>query len=66
MARERVGRIVITSSCAAILDTSDEEVTVSEDDWNDQRVRECEIHGRNAVGLAKYSASKVLAERGEL
>ncbi|KAJ0417540.1 NAD(P)-binding protein [Aspergillus carlsbadensis] len=59
----RIRRIVITSSCAAIVDTSDVEVTVSEQDWNDRRVQECETLGRNASGLSKYSASKTLAER---
>ncbi|QKX60077.1 uncharacterized protein TRUGW13939_07219 [Talaromyces rugulosus] len=58
-----IQRIVFTSSCAAILDTSDKEVTVSEKDWNDQRVEECERLGRDASGLSKYSASKTLAER---
>jgi hypothetical protein len=62
--RSGIQRIVFTSSCAAILDTSDKEVTVSEKDWNDQRVEECERLGRDASGLSKYSASKTLAERG--
>lgn len=56
---------MLTSSCAAILDTSDTVVTVSEKDWNDQRVLECDKFGRHAAGLSKYSASKTLAERGE-
>ena len=62
--RSRIQRIVLTSSCAAILDTSDTVVTVSEKDWNDQRVLECNKFGRHAAGLSKYSASKTLAERG--
>ncbi|GAM43927.1 hypothetical protein TCE0_060r19139 [Talaromyces pinophilus] len=61
--RSRIQRIVLTSSCAAILDTSDTAVTVSEEDWNDQRVLECNKFGRSAAGLSKYSASKTLAER---
>ncbi|KAL2831605.1 NAD(P)-binding protein [Aspergillus pseudoustus] len=59
----RVSRIVVTSSSAAIMDTEDEEITVSELDWNDRRVQECEALGRQASGLSKYSASKTLAER---
>ncbi|KAL4981300.1 hypothetical protein BDW68DRAFT_183642, partial [Aspergillus falconensis] len=58
-----IRRIVITSSCAAIVDTSEVKVTVSEQDWNDRRVKECETLDRNASGLSKYSASKTLAER---
>jgi hypothetical protein len=54
----------MTSSCAAILDTSDVEVTVSEEVWNDRAVQESNELGKNASGLSKYSASKVLAERG--
>ncbi|CEL00426.1 hypothetical protein ASPCAL00028 [Aspergillus calidoustus] len=59
----RIRRIVITSSCAAILDTSEVKMVVSEQDWNDQRVQECETLGRSASGLSKYSASKTLTER---
>ncbi|KAL7650373.1 hypothetical protein ACMYSQ_012170 [Aspergillus niger] len=60
----RVRRIVITSSCAAVLDTAYQAVTVSEDNWNDQRVKECQILGHQATGLSKYSASKTLSEQG--
>ncbi|KAL3258693.1 hypothetical protein ABHI18_005822 [Aspergillus niger] len=59
----RVRRIVITSSCAAVLDTAYQAVTVSEDNWNDQRVKECQILGHQATGLSKYSASKTLSEQ---
>ncbi|KAJ2977227.1 hypothetical protein NQ176_g4494 [Zarea fungicola] len=58
-----IQRIVLTSSCVAILDTSDKEVTVSEKNWNNERVKECETLGRNASPLSKYAASKTLAEQ---
>jgi nucleoside-diphosphate-sugar epimerase len=38
-------------------------VTVTEADWNDKVVHECEQLGAAAPGHAKYSASKTLAER---
>ncbi|OKL61381.1 hypothetical protein UA08_03127 [Talaromyces atroroseus] len=44
-------------------DTADEEVTVSEEVWNEQRLEECNKLGKEASGLAKYSTSKLLAER---
>jgi len=56
-------RIVITSSCAAILAHSEVPVTVSERDWNTATVDECHEKGRDAAPLSKYSASKVLAEQ---
>ncbi|KAK0221934.1 D-lactaldehyde dehydrogenase [Armillaria fumosa] len=55
--------IVITSSCAAIIGFSPTLVTISEAVWNEGPVKECEEKGRDASSLAKYSASKTLAER---
>jgi len=40
-------------------------VTISEKDWNESAVNECEDKGKDASGLAKYGASKTLAEKGE-
>ncbi|KAK0187889.1 D-lactaldehyde dehydrogenase [Armillaria mellea] len=54
----------ITSSCAAIIAFSPTPVTISEADWNEAPVKECEEKGRDASSLAKYSASKTLAEKG--
>ncbi|EEB99042.1 hypothetical protein MPER_01342, partial [Moniliophthora perniciosa FA553] len=60
-------RIVYTSSCAAIKGTSPTKaVSVSEADWNDEPVKECEKKGKEASGFTKYDASKTLAERGTL
>ncbi|KAK0487355.1 D-lactaldehyde dehydrogenase [Armillaria novae-zelandiae] len=56
-------RIVITSSCAAIIAFSPTPVTISEAVWNEGLVKECEEKGRDASSLAKYSASKTLAEK---
>ncbi|PBK74752.1 NAD(P)-binding protein [Armillaria solidipes] len=56
-------RIVITSSCAAIIAFSLIPVTISETVWNEAPVIECEEKGRDASSLAKYSASKTLAEK---
>jgi len=58
-----VKRVVITSSCAAVLHASPEPKTFSELDWNEQAVKEVEERGINASGLSKYRASKTLAER---
>ncbi|KAJ7359271.1 D-lactaldehyde dehydrogenase [Mycena albidolilacea] len=63
-------RVIITSSCSAILDTvpdpTKDTATVSESDWNILPVEECERLGSKASGLAMYSASKILAEKGLL
>ncbi|KAK7456481.1 hypothetical protein VKT23_010731 [Stygiomarasmius scandens] len=60
---DRLKRIVITSSCAAIIAQAFEPVTISEKDWNESAVNECEEKGKDASGLAKYGASKTLAEK---
>ncbi|KAL2820859.1 NAD(P)-binding protein [Aspergillus cavernicola] len=56
-------KVVFTSSCAAILDSSSTSASVSEKDWNDARVEQCANLGADAEPLAKYAASKVLAEK---
>ncbi|KAJ7679549.1 D-lactaldehyde dehydrogenase [Mycena polygramma] len=60
-----VKRVVVTSSCAAVMNISKEEKpqVLSELDWNDQAVEEVEKEGREATAAAKYRASKTLAER---
>lgn len=61
---EDVKRVVILSSCAAVLDTSKPgPVTFSEADWNDHSVNEVETKGKDAAPSDKYRASKTLAER---
>ncbi|KAK0460564.1 D-lactaldehyde dehydrogenase [Desarmillaria tabescens] len=58
-----VRRIVVTSSCAAILRSESGTITLSEADWNEQSPKEVEEKGRDAPPIAKYRASKVLAEK---
>ncbi|EIW84521.1 D-lactaldehyde dehydrogenase [Coniophora puteana RWD-64-598 SS2] len=58
-----VERVVFTSSCATIRASSIIPVDVSESDWNDAAVDDCEAHGAQADALNKCSASKVLAEK---
>ncbi|KAL6299277.1 NAD-P-binding protein [Sparassis latifolia] len=58
-----VKRIVVTSSCAAVLTVSPEPHVFSELDWNNKSIKEVEEQGRNALGASKYRASKTLAER---
>jgi nucleoside-diphosphate-sugar epimerase len=58
-----VKRVVITSSCASVLDVLTEPKVFSEKDWNQSSARECEEKGRNAPQATKYRASKTLAER---
>ncbi|EMD31995.1 hypothetical protein CERSUDRAFT_119302 [Gelatoporia subvermispora B] len=55
-------RIAVTSSCAAVLDPGAPRL-FSEADWNEASVAEVRAHGRAAPGIAKYRASKTLAER---
>ncbi|KAJ8087297.1 hypothetical protein PM082_006127 [Marasmius tenuissimus] len=56
-------RVVFTSTCLTIHDFSTDDVTVSEADWNEKAVRECEEKGSEAHPLSMYSASKTLAEK---
>ncbi|KAF7973250.1 hypothetical protein HWV62_15763 [Athelia sp. TMB] len=62
-----VKRIVITSSCAAVLQESTTvpptPQTFSELDWNEQATHLVETQGREAGAMHKYRASKTLAEK---
>ena len=58
-----VKRIVVTSSCAAVLTPSTEPRVFSEEDWNEASIAEVKEKGRAAGAPAKYRASKTLAER---
>ncbi|KAJ7766213.1 hypothetical protein B0H16DRAFT_1523417 [Mycena metata] len=60
---QSVKRIVMTSSCAAVLQVEPEPKTFSELDWNTQSPREVAEMGRDAPAITKYRASKALAER---
>ena len=58
-----VQRIVVTSSCAAVLTPTPEPRVFSEEDWNEASILEVKEKGREATNFAKYRASKTLAER---
>ncbi|KAI0635002.1 NAD-P-binding protein [Trametes polyzona] len=58
-----VKRVVVTSSCAAVLSLSNEPRVFSEEDWNEGSVKEVREQGAAASQPAKYRASKTLAER---
>lgn len=60
-----VKRIVITSSVAAIMYSLPEHKVFTELDVNEQGIQTVEKEGREASGMAKYSASKTLAEKGK-
>jgi len=58
-----VKRIVVTSSCVAILSALSEPTVFSEDDWNVTSPKEVEEQGSNAAPMSIYFASKTLAEK---
>lgn len=59
-----VKRVVVTSSCAAVLRVSPTPSTFSELDWNNQAIEIVQEKGKEAPSMAKYRASKTLAEKG--
>ena len=58
-----VKRVVVTSSCASVLEERDTPTVFSEKDWNEKAIREVKEQGRQASNAAKYRASKTLAEK---
>ncbi|PCH42507.1 NAD(P)-binding protein [Wolfiporia cocos MD-104 SS10] len=58
-----VKRVVVTSSCAAVLSVLPEPHVFNESDWNDQSVDLINQQGADADQVVKYLASKTLAER---
>ncbi|TFK23744.1 D-lactaldehyde dehydrogenase [Coprinopsis marcescibilis] len=58
-----VKRIVITSSCAAVINGTPTGVPYTEKDWNETSLKEVEEQGRKAAPMTKYRASKTLAEK---
>ena len=61
---QRVKRVVVTSSVAAVSGIPSNPPGYTEADWNDDAVNDVRQKGRNASNLQKYRASKTLAERG--
>jgi hypothetical protein len=62
-----VKRIVMTSSIVSVFDVASPSKPVyTETDWNEKNVTEIKEQGKDANALAKYSASKTMAERGTM
>ncbi|CAG7854130.1 Putative uncharacterized oxidoreductase C513.07 [Serendipita indica DSM 11827] len=57
-----IKRIVITSSIASVKDPRDTGHIYTEEDWNHSVVKLVKQYGAEAPSLAKYGASKMLAE----
>ncbi|KAF9042293.1 NAD(P)-binding protein [Panaeolus papilionaceus] len=61
---KKVKRIIITSSCAAIIEDSQDPVQIwDESNWGDVWVEKTKAQGSDAPYMFKYRASKTLAER---
>ncbi|KDQ54811.1 hypothetical protein JAAARDRAFT_350250 [Jaapia argillacea MUCL 33604] len=58
-----VGRVVITSSAAAVMEPREAGHRYTEAEWNCFSVREIQAKGMKADALHKYRASKTLAEK---
>ncbi|KAJ3506176.1 hypothetical protein NMY22_g17338 [Coprinellus aureogranulatus] len=65
-AGSQLKRVVITSSCAAVITIQPTARTFTEDDWNEQSIQETKEQGRSAPAMTKYRASKTLAEKAAL
>ena len=58
-----VKRVVVTSSCAAVLNVQNEPRIYSEADWNEASIALVRAQGAKAPNIFKYLASKTLAEK---
>ncbi|KAL0958148.1 hypothetical protein HGRIS_000315 [Hohenbuehelia grisea] len=58
-----IKRVVITSSSAAVLHIEPHPMVFTDEDWNEQAIQIVEKEGRLAPNMAKYRASKTLAEK---
>ena len=58
-----VNRVVVTSSCAAVLSVQQEPRVYSEADWNEASIAVVRAEGAKAPNAFKYLASKTLAEK---
>ncbi|KAH8826045.1 hypothetical protein DL96DRAFT_1607040 [Flagelloscypha sp. PMI_526] len=56
-------RVVVTSSCASVMSVHPEPRDFTEEDWNEQAIETVKKEGKNANQMAKYRASKTLAEK---
>ena len=59
-----VKRIVVTSSTVAVGLSPRPGRQYTEEEWNEPALKAVRELGKDADGFSKYSASKVLAERG--
>ena len=62
--RYQVQRIVITSSCAAVMSPKSGPTVFSEQDWNLSAIKEVQEKGDETPPGISYRASKTLAEKG--
>ena len=60
----QVQRIVVTSSCAAVMSPKSGPTVFSEQDWNLSAIKEVQEKGDNTPPGISYRASKTLAEKG--
>ncbi|TFK63059.1 D-lactaldehyde dehydrogenase [Pluteus cervinus] len=58
-----IKRVVITGSCASIVEILPQPKVFNESDWDEQAIREVNEMGRGARPMLKYRASKTLAEK---
>ncbi|KXN81604.1 NADPH-dependent methylglyoxal reductase GRE2 [Leucoagaricus sp. SymC.cos] len=58
-----VKRIVITSSCGAVMAPPSKPTVFTEKDWNQDSIDDVEKNGVNAIAMSKYRTSKTLAEK---
>ena len=58
-----VKRVTVLSSTAALFRAATTPVVLDESAWNEESIAEVKAQGRDAPALAKYRASKTLAER---
>ncbi|KAI0029787.1 D-lactaldehyde dehydrogenase [Vararia minispora EC-137] len=58
-----VKRVVLLSSCAAVLQQATEPVTYDESSWNEPAIAEAAAKGADASKIVAYRASKTLAEK---
>ena len=62
--RSQVQRIVVTSSCAAVMSPKSGPFVFSEQDWNLSAIKEVQEKGDETPPGISYRASKTLAEKG--
>ena len=59
----QVKRFLLTSSVAAVMELLPEAPVFTEENWNEQSIRNCKEQGKDAQQHDKYLASKTLSER---